>query len=97
AALDGILSGRGSSTLVVNGRTVQIDASALLGPYLALDYAYHDPSVPFSVNMLPGEHYLKTYGGDYLYFTVNLDGTIAYDPALDGILSGRGTGALVLL
>src|SRR5262249_20494959 len=75
---------------------IKIDASALSGSYLALDYVYHDPAVPFSLNLAPGKHFLKTYGGDYVYVTVQDNGTVDYDAALEGILPGRGTNVLAV-
>src|SRR5207244_3362651 len=94
AALEGVLTGRGTSSLGVNGAVVQVDARALSGSSLTLDYAVQDPAAPFSVRLLPGQHWLKTYGGDYTYFNVNADGTVDYDAALEGVLTGRGTNSL---
>src|SRR5204862_299239 len=94
AALDAVLTGAGTSVLTIRGASVTVDAGALEGTYLALDYVAHDPASAFSARLLPGQHWLKTYGGDYLYFTVTADGAIDYDAALDGALTGRGTTTL---
>ena len=97
ASLDGVLTGRGTSSLTVQGAAVQIDASALPGSYLALDYVAYDGDAPIDARLLPGSHFFSTYGGAVVYFTVADDGTIDYDVSLDGILSGRGTSSLVFL
>jgi hypothetical protein len=96
-ALEGALSGRGTGTLAVNGREVQIDARALGASGLVLDWVPRDTAAPFSVRLLPGMHHFRTSGGEYHWFSVTDDGTIDYDHALDGILSGRGTRTLVIL
>jgi hypothetical protein len=93
-ALEGILTGRGTNALSIHGAAVQIDASALSEPNLVLDYASHDPAMPFTVNLLPGDHLFYTYGSTYTWFKVAANGTIDYDPALEGVLTGRGTNAL---
>jgi hypothetical protein len=95
-ALEGVLSGRGTSSLVVRGRAVQVDATALTGTYLGLDYVSFDLRTPLSVNLLPGPHAVWTSGSPTYSFTVAADGTIDYAPTLDGVLSGRGTRTLVL-
>src|SRR5262249_28466027 len=75
---------------------VTVDATALSGSYLFMDYATYEDAAPISVTLLPGQsHFFYTYGSSAVYFTVNADGTVDYDPALDGFMSGRGTGSLV--
>jgi Ca2+-binding RTX toxin-like protein len=96
AALEGALSGRGTSTLAVNGRAITIDARALGVAQLYVDGRTYDATAPFSARVLPGRHYVLR-GADYVWFSVAADGTIDYDRALDGILSGRGTRQLVFL
>ena len=93
ASLDGVLTGRGTNTLTVQGAAVQIDASALPGSYLALDYVAYDGDAPIDARLLPGSHFFSTYGGAAVYFTVANDGTIDYDASLDGVLTGRGRAA----
>src|SRR5262249_47370711 len=94
AALEGVLTGKGTRSLTVRGATVQVDASALSGSFLSLDYVTHDPATPFSVTLLPGQHFVYAYGSTITWFTVNADGTIDYDAALEGVLTGRGTRTL---
>src|SRR5439155_1621814 len=92
-ALDGVLSGRGSSTLFIHGVSVTVDATALVGTYTALDYTSEDATASYQVNLLPGQHFVNTYGGDPVDFTVAADGAVSYDPALGGVVSG-GANAL---
>jgi hypothetical protein len=83
------------STPVINANaTIPINASTLLGSYLTLDDVVQNPATSFGPQLQPGTHWLHGRGGDYVYFNVAADGTIDYDPALEGVLSGRGTDAL---
>jgi len=95
--LDGVLTGRGTTNLTVVGRQVQIDASALPGSYVSLDYVYYDGDASIEASLLPGSHVLYTLGGDPVYFTVEDDGTVDYDTALDAVLTGRGTTSLTVV
>ncbi len=102
AALEGVLSGAGTNTLVVHGTRITIDATALAGSVAqvaANNDAYGPTAAPFSVVMLPGMNYVVPINDTrpLLWFTVAADGTIDYDPSLDGVLSGRGTRTLVIL
>jgi hypothetical protein len=93
-ALEGVLSGRGTTSLSVNGRAVRLNAGGLGVSSLLLDYAWHGAASALDARLLPGQHWLSTNGYDYVYFTVAQDGTISYDPAMEGVLSGRGTTSL---
>src|SRR5262249_54232131 len=95
-ALEGALTGSGTMGIAVNGFAVTLDASALAVASLSLDGVDHDATADLSVNLLPGQHSLSTNGTDLTAFSVNLDGTITYEPALEGILTGWGTKSLVL-
>src|SRR5262249_20611289 len=55
-----------------------------------------DASAAYQVNLLPGRHFLTTYGGDPVYFSVAANGAVTVDPALEGVLSG-GAHALTVL
>ena len=48
-ALEGVFTGRGTRALGIRGVTVQVDARALSGSFLAFDYVSHDPSAPLAV------------------------------------------------
>ena len=95
-ALEGIVSGQGTASLAVHGLAVTIDASELSNPYLWVDYTAFDSAAPFTTRLLPGQHAFWTYGGSSQSFTVANDGTIDYDSALDGFVSGRGTSSLAV-
>jgi hypothetical protein len=97
-SLDGILGGRSTSTLDVNGRTITVDATALSLSYLVLgsdNTDYFRTAASFRVTVLPGHQYLAGYdasGGGSVSFSVADDGTLDYssDPSLQGVLDGRG-------
>jgi hypothetical protein len=98
-SLEGVLSGSGSSTLVIHGVTVSVDATRLSVQQLIVDNAITPAtSAPFSFTGLPGLTYLSDYegAGATLYFTLNANGSVSYDPSLEGILSGSGTNSLVV-
>jgi hypothetical protein len=93
-ALEGILSGRGTKSLQVNGAAVTIDGTSLTSDYLSLDTMGQDKTKPFSARLLPGTHSLATHGGAIVHFTVGNSGKFDYDASLEGILTGRGTDSL---
>jgi predicted outer membrane repeat protein len=98
-SLNGVLAGRGTTTLVVSGVTVTIDARALSIPVLDVDNAlFAKTDQPISFTGLPGGAFLDDYagGGAMARFGVGADGTVSYDPALAGVLSGSGTSALTV-
>jgi hypothetical protein len=102
--LAGLLSGRGSTTLVVNGRAVTIDATALRHslPTLDLDeQAFFSSDAPLAATVLPGPQLVYSPAGGLggqAAFSVGPDGTVDYDRLLDlsGTLSGRGTTSLII-
>jgi hypothetical protein len=95
-ALEGVMSGQGTANLVIQGRAVSIDASALTGTNLWVDGSAFAAAAPFTTRLLPGRHSFYNYGGAAQYFAVADDGTISYDPALEGVISGQGTANLVI-
>ena len=46
---------------------------------------------------LPGPASLSDAAGASLAFSLAADGTVAYDPALEGVLTGRGTSTLTVV
>jgi hypothetical protein len=88
-SLEGVFHGAGTNTLVVHGVTLNIDASALSGNFLAVNYAEYDSNTPFSINLLPGSNELWDRADSMITFNVALDGTVNYDPSLQGILTLR--------
>jgi len=103
--LDGILDGRGTTTLLVNGASLTIDATALTVATLYLrgvvgyEVGGFPTSSPLPVTLLPGRHdmtYPAGFGAGIVEFSVSSDGTVDFDPTLDGILDGRGTATLLV-
>jgi hypothetical protein len=97
-----VLSGRGSTTLGVNGRTITVDARALSLPSLVLDSQVNfSNAVPLTATVLPGSQYVGSYygWGGTASFSVGNDGTVNYDRILDlsGTLLGRGSTTLVVV
>jgi hypothetical protein len=77
---------------------IRIDATKLTAPTLLLDGTQTiSDSAPQWLTLQPGTHLLEDATGyGSLYFTVNNDGTVSYDPALQGILSGQGSNQLTV-
>jgi hypothetical protein len=100
-SLNGVLSGRGTTTLVVNGVTVAVDATALQAsvPSLTLDpaSAIEPTNAPFTITVLPGPHaFAQPFTNDVVQFTVAADGTISYDASLQGVLTTSGPNMLTI-
>jgi hypothetical protein len=101
-ALDGILDGRGTTTLRVNGRTIQVDATPLSVPLFEVNSIFGGAtalptSVVKTMTLLPADHQVLYNAGvsqPSVIFTLTTAGTVDYAPALDGILDGRGTTTL---
>jgi hypothetical protein len=105
-ALDGFASGRGTTTLRVNGYEVQIDGTALgpgtidLRTFGFAPGAGLDQSQVHSLWLVPGTYeYGPPLGSGPTRFTWTLliDGTIDFNPALEPCVSGRGTNRLTVL
>jgi hypothetical protein len=96
AALEGALTGYGTSSLRVHGCSITIDAQ-LIGPMsLYLDGIALVEADLFTAALLPGKHSIRI-NSTVIEFSVTVDGLIDYDPEFDGILSGRGTRSLLFL
>jgi hypothetical protein len=97
--LDGILTGRGSTSLTVTGRSIRVDASALTVPTFDVNYVLtNEPIATVPVlTLLPGDHAVLYNAGvsqPSVTFTVTTAGTVDYASGLDGVLAGRGTATL---
>lgn len=99
SALEGILEGAGTNTLLVNGAAIEIDFSQMT-PGLGLSgvTGFVPPQV-LNKRLLPGGHSL-TYNtpidSPVVDFTVLLDGTVDYVLEFEGILEGSGTSNLLV-
>ena len=49
-----------------------------------------------TLTRIPGTKTFQESNGGNFFFTVQLDGTVNFDPSLDGFLGGRGTSTLVV-
>ncbi|MDH5585325.1 MAG: FG-GAP-like repeat-containing protein, partial [Nitrospirota bacterium] len=94
----GFLSGQGTTTLVIGGFPIQINATALStatfdipGTITGLDATVVQP-----LQMIPGDYQFNPATGTTFTFTVTPAGTIDFVPALDGFITGRGTNTLVI-
>jgi hypothetical protein len=97
-ALQGILTGQGTSQLGIRGAAVTIDATALSAAGVMAAYLIREAtSAPFTLRLLPGTHVVADAAGTgAVNFTVNYAGAVAYDPALQGVLTGQGTSTLAV-
>jgi len=74
-----------------------MDATALDSSLLEVQFAFLNTAAAKTVNLLPGTNVLYSYALDLQFdITVAADGTISYDPSLQGILTGAGTNTLVI-
>jgi hypothetical protein len=97
-ALQGILTGQGTSQLGIRGAAVTIDATASSMAGVMVNYLIREAtSAPFTLRLLPGTNVVTDAAGTgAVNFTVNPDGTVSYAPALQGILTGQGTNVLAI-
>jgi hypothetical protein len=98
AALDAYVSGRITSTLVVTGFPITIDATALSAGSFSLSFGEAgtgSTSVVTAFNLIPGSYLFQS--GFAFQFFVSLTGTVDYDTFLETVLLGRGTSTLVVL
>lgn len=102
-AFDSFLSGRGSSTLIVEGFEIHFDARYLSGPISLFVLPDAVRILNTSLRLLPASSYVLEQGSGSVAqwpLKIGLDGKVHYDHALDiaqgGFLSGRGTAQLQL-
>jgi hypothetical protein len=100
ASLNGILAGRGTSTLLVRGAHIQVDATALSAPSVYVEpYGFFPTQTVISLTALPGGQAIISGGpdtSDLVLFSVTNAGTVDFDASLNGILAGRGTSTLLV-
>ena len=98
-ANDGFLSGRDSATLTLRGVAIEIDPRPLSPTEFYLDSIippWASTQATYARQVLPGDYRFRSLAGPDCTFTVTPHGTIAYDPANDGFLSGRDSATLTL-
>ncbi|HEX6355306.1 sigma-70 family RNA polymerase sigma factor [Actinophytocola sp.] len=94
---DHVVSGRGSSTLVVRGLPVKVDTSGT-------DYAdtaisgtgWRNAGPVRTLRLLPGAHFVQAMSGAVVRFKITDDGLVEFDSALDPLLTGRNTSTLAV-
>ncbi len=94
SSLDGVFSGRGTRTLRVSAPLVTVDATTLTSQrvFIAGDWVFNSSQVQ-ELRINAGDYSVQPYDGEGVVggFHVNPDGTVHYDPALEGIFTGNGT------
>ncbi len=98
-AFDGILDGRGTSTLVVNGLPITIDATGLASAEFTIAGIGSFPTAaPADLQVLPTAEALYGFVSPQLSFefAVRSDGSVDFDSSLDAVVSGRGTSMLTV-
>src|SRR5262249_45487466 len=98
-SLEGIFTGIGTRTLTIHGVSVTVDARALSLADMVVDsQIITKTQQPYTLTVLPGGNTIAdpTGSGEHVSFTIKTDGTVDYDTALEGILTGRGTNTLTV-
>jgi hypothetical protein len=95
--LEGILTGRGTRDLSIQGRGVTLDASGLISTWVWVDGVQLPNSSALALRLLPGRHTFQAEQGPVLVFNLTTDGMVT-DPtgALNGLVSGLGTPRLTV-
>jgi hypothetical protein len=99
-SLNSVLAGRGTTTLIVHGATVTVDATPLSLPSVSVNAGefIENTNNPFTLSLLPGRAFLSDiFTGNTVQFNVANDGTVSYDPSLNGVfLPGPTSSTLVV-
>jgi hypothetical protein len=101
-AENGVLSGAGTSTLTIDGRTITINATALSIPTLIINGNSVDfqTDASFKATVLPGNNYNLLDAGNslgaYVTFSVAANGTVTYPASENGVLAGSGSTTLTV-
>lgn len=99
ATLDGFVSGRGARTLTVRGFPITLDATGESAATFNIDFGSvgSGPNQPTTFSMVPGIYVVCVpASNNCVLFSVTPSGTVDFEPALDGRLSGRGTATLFI-
>ena len=107
ASPKGFFKGLGTSTIVLLGHAITIDASALTTRTLHVYGIWNDwaTSEVQHLRLLPGQYYFRNppAGRPLIPFAIRSDGTVAYEPSFDadsnpnGFYKGLGTASIKLL
>ncbi|MBL7500168.1 hypothetical protein I6A81_28765 [Frankia sp. CN7] len=91
------LSGRGTTTLAVQGLPVTVDATSLTAQAFSIAPAtgWLNSRTSQVVRLLPGRYSFTVAGSTPVPFTVGADGRVDFDPQI-GYASGRGTTTLAV-
>jgi len=98
SSLDGVLSGRGGTTLTIHGLAVTIDATAMGNSvFLLAGVGWRDSAKPQLVQLLPGSSHVCLVDRRCFKFSLSQSGGIDYESSLEEPLSGRGTSTLTIV
>ena len=95
-SLQGTLLGAGTSTLIVEGQTITIDARDLNAATIQVDGSTFNATAPITFTCLPGSYTYVDESQQTLVFVVSAGGLVSYDPSLEGLFTGDGTKTLVI-
>jgi hypothetical protein len=97
---EGVLEGRGTSTLVLKGQSITVNARALSNAVMVVSGSeWRETRDVLNLTLIPGSHSINVPAAayNYAYFTLKLeDGAIDYAPSMDHVLAGRGTATLLV-
>ena len=98
---DTYLSGRGTSSLTVGGFAITFDATTVSADRLNIDFGTvgtFDNTAPATVAIVPGIYDVCVPASNNCFeVRVGLEGTLDFDHALDGYVSGRGLRTLTIV
>lgn len=101
-SIDSIVSGRDTSTLVLNGVNITIDASYIIGRGVSLGSVWNDFRAKVTGNFLPNwpTHKYSFIVGSALVadfqFNIDISGKVIFDSIYNGYASGSGSNCLTL-
>ena len=100
-ALEGVLTGKGTATLRAAGALITIDATGLSAATFLVSGVVgtsYSTATPQALRLLPNidaaHPYALAAADGEVVFEVTPVGTVDYEPALEGVLTGKGTGML---
>jgi len=95
--LQGILTGAGGTIVAVHGFRITLDVTDVGYENVSVNgVAFGVPRPPRVIRLLPGAHYIVTFGGITVPFRITDTGHVVYDAMLEGVLTGGGTATLAV-